>query len=355
MTDPQVQSGQPPRPQLARLNGLDSIRFLCALIVVFAHTGQPPLRDGIDVSHPVWRLVDALIGNLWSSAAAVIAFFVISGFCIHYAYAAGNRIPALAEYYVRRYARILIPALAAIAISTAVGLNLSLFEDSILWSVAAEIVYYTIYPVLLIARRRLGSWMPLIVVAFVLGFGVAATKPHVGEYPMFGLQLNWLLGLPCWLLGCWLADLTANRRLPNLARFVWPMRGAVWSAMILCSVLRYHTVIGYPWSLNLFAIVVALWLGAEVGHFSTRTPPRWLEWCGRWSYSLYLTHKMGMIIFLWLALPDLGPVLGWSVRLAFVLASAYLFYLVCEKPAHSLARWAGGRLRSPRPAVAERA
>lgn len=343
--DAQLQPAQTARPQLARLNGLDSIRFLCALIVVFAHTGQPPLRDGIDVSHPLGRMVDALVANIWSSAAAVIAFFVISGLCIHYAYAAENRIPRLSEYYTRRYVRILMPALAAIALSAALGLNLSLFNDSILWSVVAEVVYYTIYPLLLIVRRRLGSWAPLILVAFGLGFCVAATKPLIGEYPKFGLQLNWLLGLPCWLLGCWLADLIATRRLPNLARFVWPMRGAVWAAMILCSVLRYHTVIGYPWSLNLFAIVVAIWLGAEVGHFSNREPPRWMEWCGRWSYSLYLTHKMGLVIFLWLALPDLGTVLGWSVRLAFLLASAYLFYLICEKPAHSLARWAGGRLR----------
>ncbi|MFZ5669653.1 MAG: acyltransferase family protein [Pseudomonadota bacterium] len=340
MTDSPVQQPAAAAP-VARLVGLDSIRFLCAAIVVFAHTGQPPLRNGIDTTHPIGRLVDAGLANIWSSAAAVIVFFVVSGFCIHHAYAERNRIGSLSEYYVRRYVRILIPAIGAILISAAIGLNLSLFEDSILWSIAAEIIYYTIYPALLPLRRRLGSWLPLIGIAFVLAFAVAGSRPHEAEYPMFGLQLNWLLGLPCWLLGCWLADLAASGRVWRLASFVWPLRLAAWSAMIGCSILRYHTPIGYPWTLNLFAILAALWLGAETAYLSRHPPPRWLEWCGRWSYSLYLTHKLTNQAIGWLSPPTLGPVLDWSLRFGLLLLGAYVFYLACEKPAHGLARRAG--------------
>jgi peptidoglycan/LPS O-acetylase OafA/YrhL len=336
---PPAGAGSPPR-----LGGLDSIRFICAAIVVFAHTGQPPLREGIDTTHPVGRILDGVLGNLWSSAAAVIAFFVISGLCIHYAYAGTNRIPRLREYFARRYIRILIPALAAILVSALVGLKLSLFEDTILWSVAAELIYYTIYPLLLVLRRRAGSWLPLVAVSFVLALGLAATNPGEAEYPRFGLQLNWLLGLPCWLMGCWLADLYRSGSLKDMARFVWPLRVVAWGAMILCSVLRYHSPIGYPWTLNVFAIVVTVWLAAELAYFARRSPPAWLEWAGRWSYSLYLTHKLAFIAFVALGVPSLGLVLGWSVRFAFILLAAYLFYLLCEKPAHLLARWAGGRL-----------
>ncbi|HYE46138.1 MAG TPA: acyltransferase [Caulobacter sp.] len=340
-----------PAPAAApRLNGLDSIRFICASIVVFAHTGQPPLREGIDTGHIAGRLLDAVLANLWSSAAAVIAFFVISGFCIHYAYAAANRIPAVSEYFARRYIRILIPALAAIVVSTLIGLNLSLFEDSILWSVAAELIYYTIYPLLLPLRRRFGSWLPLIGISFLMALGVAATDPGQAEYPKFGLQLNWLLGLPCWLMGCWLADAYRAHRLTGMARWVWPLRAAAWGAMILCSVLRYHSPIGYPWTLNVFAMVVTVWLAAEAAYFSTRTPPAWLEWMGRWSYSLYLTHKLTFIVFTGLAVPSLGLVFGWSLKFAVILLAAWLFYLLCEKPAHMFARWAGARLRRPPPA-----
>ncbi|NBB16032.1 acyltransferase family protein [Caulobacter sp. SLTY] len=337
-----------------RLNGLDTVRFICAAIVVFAHTGQPPLREGIDTSHIAGKLLNGLLSNLWSSAAAVIAFFVISGFVIHYAYAATNRIPSVREYFARRYIRILIPAIAAILLSMTVGLSLSLFEGTILWSVVCELIYYTIYPLLLILRRRVGGWMPLVVVSFILALGVAATDPGQGEYPKYGTHLNWLLGLPCWLMGCWLADAYLKGRLNRFAGWVWPLRGAAWAGMSLCMVLRYHSPVGYPWTLNVFAIVVTLWLAAEVTHYAIHKPPVWLEWTGRWSYSLYLVHKLAAIVYVSLAIPSLGLIFGWLLKFAFILAFSYVFYLICEKPAHQFARWAGARLKpAPRPPAGE--
>ena len=67
-----------------RIAGLDAIRFICALIVVLAHTGRPPLTAWADTSTWFGWFIDGSAGLLFSSAAAVIVFFVISGFCIHY-------------------------------------------------------------------------------------------------------------------------------------------------------------------------------------------------------------------------------------------------------------------------------
>ena len=194
--------------------------------------------------------------------------------------------------------------------------------------------------------------MPIIGVSFLLALGVVATDPGQAEYPKYGTQLNWLLGLPCWLMGCWLADAYRAGRLTKFATWVWPLRGATWAAMSLCMVMRYHSPLGYPWTLNVFAILVTVWLAAEVTYFATHKPPAWLEWCGRWSYSLYLVHKLAVIVYASLAIPNLGLIVGWSARFAFILAFSYLFYLICEKPAHNFARWAGARLRPARPAPA---
>jgi peptidoglycan/LPS O-acetylase OafA/YrhL len=343
-------TGEPARA--ARIRGLDSIRFIAAAIVMFAHTGQPPLREGIDTHTLAGRALDGFLGNTSSSAAAVIAFFVISGFCIHYAHAGTNQIRSLSEYYARRYIRILIPALAALAAAAALKLEMSLFDKSILWSVAAEIIYYSLYPLLLAARRRVGSWLPLIGVSFVLSAMVAATDPTAGAYPVFGLKLNWLLALPCWLLGCWLADLQTAGRTAWAEKWLWPLRGATWAAMIACSILRYHSPIGYPWTLNLFAILVTAWLAAELTHFGKAKPIGWLEWAGQWSYSLYLTHKLTYILLAPLYLEGLGLIPGWTIRFGLLLAGAYVFYLAVERPSHHLARVAGRKLAGARPATA---
>lgn len=335
-----------------RIRGLDSIRFLAAMIVMFAHTGQPPLREGIDTHTLAGRLLDGFLGNTSSSAAAVIAFFVISGFCIHYAHAGANRIDSLAEYYARRYVRIFIPALAALAGASLLKLEMSLFDKSILWSVAAEIIYYTIYPLLLAARRLARSWLPLIAIAFVGAMGVAASQPLAGAYPVFGLKLNWLLGLPCWLLGCWLADLQLAGRTARFERWLWPLRGLAWAAMIVCSVLRYHSPVGYPWTLDYFAVIVTFWLAAELSHFAKASPVGWLEWAGKWSYSLYLTHKLTFILLTPLYLEGLGVIPGWTIRFFLLLAGAYVFYLAVERPSHQLARAAGRWVAGRRPAAA---
>ena len=160
------------------------------------HFGAPPLTNGLDESNPIAKAFGGIYGNLWSGPAAVIVFFVISGFCIHYPYASSLRISSIGAYAVRRYLRIGIPLAVAVAVSTVMSVNLSIFNDSILWSLVAELIYYTLYPALLIVRRRTLTWSPMILVAFALGLVLASTNPTAGNYPSFGNIFNWILGLP---------------------------------------------------------------------------------------------------------------------------------------------------------------
>lgn len=321
------------------LPSLDAARFVCAFIVTMAHLGQPPLRAGIDTHHPVGFVLDGVIANSTSSAAAVICFFVISGIVIHFAHFETMRIPSLPAYFARRYIRIVVPVLAAVAFAEAVGVSLSLFNGTILWSLAAELIYYTLYPLLLALRRRTGSWLPLIAASFAGAFGVVLMAPGTAEYPMFGTAGNALLGLPCWLIGCQVAEkLAAATPSVRPVPLIWGWRLAAFAAAGGCSVLRYHTPIGYPWSLNLFAIVAAAWLYYEVLNGFTRPLPRALTLGGAWSYSLYLFHKPTGALFDSLWTIELGPVLGWTWRMAFVLALAYVTYRLVERPSHQLAR-----------------
>ncbi len=68
------------------VNGIDSIRFFLALIVFLSHIHDPYI-DALKNSHsPVLYTLGLFITPLFSGISAVIAFFIISGFVIHYPY-----------------------------------------------------------------------------------------------------------------------------------------------------------------------------------------------------------------------------------------------------------------------------
>src|SRR3954463_9589743 len=110
--------------QSRHVAGLDSVCFVCAAWVLFGHFGFFPLSSFVGGSPRIHRVVEAALGNLFSGPAAVIVFFVISGFCIHYPFRDGRPLP-LKSYYSRRYVRILIPMAAAIALGVPLHLDLT--------------------------------------------------------------------------------------------------------------------------------------------------------------------------------------------------------------------------------------
>jgi peptidoglycan/LPS O-acetylase OafA/YrhL len=330
------------REDARHVAGLDSIRFVCALWVVFGHFGFFPLTTGIDMTHPVSRRIGAVVNNFVSGPAAVIVFFLISGFCINYAYRDGRAIP-LKSFYARRYVRILAPMGAAIALGFPLGINLGLLNDSILWSLLAEEIYYFLYPLLHALRRRF-AWPRIIAVAYVFSLLVVLRDPRALNYASYGPFLNWLLGLPCWLLGCYLAELPTPKT-PSISR-IWLWRGGVWAASVVASGLRFHSPLRYPWTLNLFALLVFFWLRREIAYRREHAPLGWLEQAGLFSYSIYLTHLHAHALFVLIGIPFLGSTLHWAVQTGFILAFCYTFYRLVEKPSHALARKLGRRLLS---------
>lgn len=323
-----------------RVRGLDSIRFICALWVLIGHAGPLPYVMDIDRSTTFGLLVGGLLRNFISGPAAVIVFFVISGFCIHFPYRRATTIELL-PYFARRHIRILIPVAAAILLGGWVGVRLPVFQDSILWSLVCEEVYYTIYPLILKARARWG-WPSLIALTLASAYAVVLTNPTAGNYPSYGAGLNWILGLPCWLLGCQLAERweTVSREGPITRLGLWGWRIGVLGTSVVLSGLRFHTVLTYPWTLNLFAVLVALWLRREIVAWIHHPPLRLLELGGLFSYSIYLVHLHGLTLFQRLGLGGGLPIVAtWLGQLLFVLTVCLVFYALVERPSHRLARF----------------
>jgi len=332
-----------------RIRGLDALRFWCALWVIFGHFGFLPLIDGVDLTHAAGRVSRALYNNLISGQAAVIVFFVISGFCIHYPFRHRSTVP-LVPFFARRYLRILIPVAIAIVLSRPAGVELRLLDQTVLWSLVCEEIYYAIYPVLLRLRLRFG-WRRMIAVSYLASILIALTNLRAGNYPAFGPGLNWLLALPCWLLGCDLAE--SYQESPSGAVVRVPIvywRFGAWVLSIFARALKFHSLATYPLTLNIFAFYVYFWLRQEICR-AEKSQASWIERAGLFSYSMYLIHPAAHEVWRrWISIPSLGSGVDWLVHTAFILAMALIFYLVVEHPSHRFARrtyrWLAPRFRS---------
>lgn len=332
------------------IRSLDTLRFVCALWVVMGHFGPPPITIGIDKTSTAGWVVNSVFNNSFSGPCAVMVFFVISGFCINYPHTSSNTITSLPAYFSRRYVRIVGPMTVAILIAR-YGLlfPLDLFDKTILWSLFAELVYYTIYPAFLALRRARVPWAAMIGASFLASLALALTNPLAGDFPSFGWQANWLLGLPSWLIGCRLAESVAAGNTPRSGANIWLWRGGILALSILCSAARFHSPIGYPWSLNFFSIAVAAWLAQEISYAEKNPPLQFTEWARSWSYSLYLTHGLAMAVFAMFSLPNLGFFINWSIQMTFMLTAAYLFFIAIESPFHHLARRASRLFSAVKP------
>lgn len=323
-----------------RLLGLDTLRFFAALWVVMRHGAMPPLTAGFGKG-PVAQQVDWLWRGAISGPAAVIVFFVISGLCIHLPYANGKPFDP-GEYVIRRFVRLLLPMVAALALWRAYH-GMSDFSKDWLggipgWSIVAELVYYALYPLMRLIPRR--PWKSLFAISFVGALALAwFTRKHTNiDYPAWGYHLDWLLGLPVWLLGVLLAEHPRSfKPAPSRAR-IWAERATAVLLGATTTWLAWQRWAGHHLTLNVFALYAVWWVRDELGYHRTHAPSARLERLGAWSYSMYLVHPLAFAIWSDLPIPYFGNVADWALKLSFTLLLSAVFHEYCEKPSHQLAQ-----------------
>ena len=336
--------------QPARVQGMDALRFVCALVVLMGHFA-PPLPDSLGPDATgLFRVARGLISCLFNGPAAVVVFFVISGFCIHFPQRDHQRLQVV-PFFCRRMLRIGIPAVVSIVFTFMVGMHLQPPYFGVLWSIICELVYYLLYPVLLLLRRRCG-WSVMIAVSSALTVLLWAT--HVQEmleakhsYPAFG-YMTWVNGLPCWLLGCWLAENLAEVPHVSLVR-VWAWRCLVIGVSIVLRIAKFHVasvLASNCITLNLFAFLVCFWLREEIACHQARPASAVLEWGGQWSYSLYLMHVLAPVMTgLFIPASQFASYPGWGCLIIVSLALSYVFFLLVEAPSQKLAKALSAKLK----------
>lgn len=326
--------------------GLNSIRFILAFIVVLFHCENPVQEYLRDSSIKLFQYAGMFMAVAFSGVAAVIAFFIISGFVIHYPNRDGIR--DIKKFYLKRFIRVLGPLLVIMLL----GIPFGNPERDVVWSLYCELIYYAIYPTL--AKIKM-TWDKKVMIAFAVAAVVVVAagqqdmislltqsdRGYSGEFWQFGPGLTWLVGLPCWLLGVSLAERIDNFREHVSAQKIWTLRIVVYAATIVCCVLRFHIFLSYGISMLIMAVPIAKWLEQEILYYKTRKPIATLENFGKFSYSLYLCHPLIITALLPAIALTTYSYLGY---IALCVLGAYVFYLLLEKPSHMLAEKLAGVL-----------
>lgn len=286
-----------------------------------------------------------------SGAAAVLVFFVVSGFCIHLPNL--DRQFSIRAFLVRRFLRLGIPLAGASVIVYAVGVpwfQLA-FGTTVIWSLACEAIYYVMYA-LIAHRMNQRRWFCLFVGSLIIAGVVAVVGRENLQYATRGVVGATLLGLPIWISGVLMAERFGRvKPSPKLLRI------ALWLGVLLggavATVLKVKLGVSFAFTLTVYGILVAPWL------LQNLQVPIWRGLCflGAFSYSLYLLH-LPLIGFFRRWAHDVGVsnmVLADILVAVGVLASSVAFYFLIELPGHRLARYISrlpflgrrGSVRSP--------
>jgi len=280
-----------------------------------------------------------VIANAFDGTSAVIAFFIISGFVIHYP--CKNGMGSIFSFWAKRFTRILLPLVVILV----AGAYFDHPEKTVTWSLFCELIYYAIYPLLLKIRL---SWRNKFIVAWlvaavVIGLGAGheltafmrqTNSGYQGYYWQFGPYFTWIIGLPCWLLGVLIAEHIDKIGLVSYQQ-VMGYRLIVWVVSCACCAAKFHAHFSYILSMNLFAFLLYQWIKTEIVYYKNRSAIAPLEKMGAFSYSLYLCHPL-MLVVIKLMIPI--NVYTYPIFIGVTVLTAYVFYLAVERPSHRLAK-----------------
>ena len=308
-----------PETPAVRLRSIDFLRGLAALIVALGHAV---------VAAPYWDVAgkwfeQLCLNIMWVAVTGVALFFVVSGFCIHLGQARhgedGFRFGAFWRRRIRRlyptYFVVLCGSMALLLLHWRFGTGQELlarypdprstwlaadfwmhalmlhglhpfFDQAAgnppLWTLAREEYLYLMYPLLLVAVRRL-SWITVASLLACLTIAIDLVAPAAPRWELILIRSAPALWIQ-WHLGVVAAD--AYRGKITLPAF-W--RQTRWVPMWI--LMAYFLPFSAIWlGLGFFTALNAC-VGVEMaGRWPERGLVDAIARVGVWSYSLYLVH-----------------------------------------------------------------
>jgi peptidoglycan/LPS O-acetylase OafA/YrhL len=137
---------------------------------------------------------------------------------------------------------------------------------------------------------------------------------------------------------------------------MWLLRGGILLVALGLRIAKFHVpsvFVNNCFTLNAFAIPACLWLGFEIIYYQNRNPVALFEWCGKWSYSLYIMHPLAPAILIAVSgLSTFESAGAKTILLLLVFIVSLIFYFLVEYPGHRFAVYVSKMLK-PVPVVLE--
>lgn len=371
-------AGAPPAATVSprlRLDYLDGIRALCALLVLFGHVGDGGFFAQGHVSVPL--ILRPFLALFTYDRYAVAIFIILSGYCLMLPVARtpeGTLPGGIRGFFKRRARRILPPYYAALVLALciprvvpysgppppwdagSIGAHLLLVHnlftrwmfsiDGVMWSVGTEVDIYVLFALLLLPLYRKLGMAGVIVVAFAIGMA-----PHFLLHKWLDPVAPWYVGLFALGMAAALVSFSPQptwRRLQADLPWAW-FAGTLSVMLVIAFLLKPAWLTAYPYYITEPLVGIAAVCGlihytrlvvTETGASSPllrllESP--WLVRMGLFSYSIYLMHSPLLdapvnVLHLSAWSPHVKFLALWLVVLPLVLLGCYLFHLAFERP-----------------------
>ncbi len=349
-----------------RIKSLDALRGLAALLVVIHHLYLVALGDGVAAAWPAATPLNIVV----LGRPNVILFFVLSGYVLTLPFL-GHEPQGYGRYLLKRFCRLYLPFVAAILASAVLyaviapgpipalgdwfntdswntplgwemlarhllmtGLPGDGGLDNVMWSLVYELRISLIFP-LLVLFVRTGPLRALMLT--LLGFGLldyaiahfGIRPPFYGPTPALSLLVTAYF-TTFFVFGIVLAMEAESIGMALAKMKPWAL-GVLWMVAIIALSPRADLANGIGASL-----LIILSAKSGVGADLLNRPS--LQWLGRVSYSLYLTHLLVILaaVHLLYGLIPLWAILVGSVPVSLIVAETA--YRLVEAPAMTLGR-----------------
>lgn len=296
---------------------------------------------------------------------AVVLFFLISGFCIHYPNTFGNARPSWKTYLIRRFWRIYPAYFAALVFTAGISyLCLILWGDETfdikkilrvvtltqnyppengqflsnpsLWTIPLELEFYILYPIafsFFSSRRSSLLWLIALATSTLCVF--ASNKGY--QWLTFTALFLW----PSWLLGAWIAKLYRDQKLERIKLgYLLPLTGLSLVVSLMSRYQNWETWTQYFAWTTFYSLFFTYCLSHKsfVNRTISTKITRAVSWIGKISFSLYLIHFPLFKLFGYLHREIFGEKPANFLLSLFyllpVILIAWLFFRWVEDPIH---------------------